>query len=757
MMFLFPAMLAGLAGLTIPVAIHLIARHRFPVREFPSVRLLAQERRNNVFAWRLVDPLQLLLRLLVLLLLVLAMARLFLPGFGRQPAPRNVVVVVDASASMGQRPPAGSGPSDDTLLAAAAREAAAILGTIRAPGQATLLVAGERLQVLRHLEGDPAALAATLRTLQPAAGAGVSLVHAAAEACDLLRGRHEVQSQVVLISDCRASAFETRSAADLAALAAARQAMGRRLELRLVDVSGGLKANVAVAEARLRGGAVRLGDDAHVLTRVVNHGAEPVDATLRLTVLGRAVPAAPPVPLEPGGEAIVDLTVPVGRAANGFADVALREGDALPLDDRAFVPFRVSDTVRVLLVHDAAPPPTSALDRLGQASGGGLPADSGEAIDGARILRYVLNPARESGGNASTGIDTTLVTPETFATQPLSKYDLIALYDVDTLPESALADLETFVRQGKAVLAFASAQCNPVRFNRIFGALAPGRIGNERALATPVGVDLTALDHPVLAPFTDRSRGDLATLRFLRVRELQPEADATVLLRADDGSPLAIERPLEFGRVVLCAFGLELDRATIARTRVFPVFTWRLVDYLTDRLRPRPPDLLTAGRPAVLDAGETPFAFETELELAAAGSASQTVHRLLPIRTGRTVLVGTLPEPLPVGAYQLRKVASGAGAAVAWGYGRGIVVNPDPRESHMDLLPDADLTALFGADARRLRAAELQASLPRGRELYGPLLLFLLLAYLAEAAFGWFFSARRERERRATEAEGAVA
>jgi hypothetical protein len=100
MSFLYPAMLAGLAGLAVPVILHLIARHKFPVRDFPSVRLLREERRTNVFAWRLVDPLQLLLRLLVLRLLALAMARLFMPSFPSKAAPRNLVVVLDASASM---------------------------------------------------------------------------------------------------------------------------------------------------------------------------------------------------------------------------------------------------------------------------------------------------------------------------------------------------------------------------------------------------------------------------------------------------------------------------------------------------------------------------------------------------------------------------------------------------------------------------------------------------------------------------------
>ena len=96
MSFLYPLMLTGLAALSVPVLLHMIARHRFPVRDFPAIRLLRAERRDNVFARRLVDPWQLLLRLLVLALIILAMGRLFAPDISDQTAPRNLIVLIDA-------------------------------------------------------------------------------------------------------------------------------------------------------------------------------------------------------------------------------------------------------------------------------------------------------------------------------------------------------------------------------------------------------------------------------------------------------------------------------------------------------------------------------------------------------------------------------------------------------------------------------------------------------------------------------------
>ena len=67
--------------------------------DFPSIRLLQGENRTNTLALKLVDIGQLLLRLLVLTLLVLAMSRLFLPWVNQRAA-HNTVIVIDGSASM---------------------------------------------------------------------------------------------------------------------------------------------------------------------------------------------------------------------------------------------------------------------------------------------------------------------------------------------------------------------------------------------------------------------------------------------------------------------------------------------------------------------------------------------------------------------------------------------------------------------------------------------------------------------------------
>jgi hypothetical protein len=333
MTFLFPAMLAGLLGMSVPIALHLIAKHKFPIRDFPTLRLLTKDQRTNQFAMKLIDPLQLLLRLAVLSLLVLAMARLFSPA-DSAPAPRNLVVVLDASASMNQTVLNAEGSARIPIIDLAIREARQLLGEIRPPSRSAVVVAGETTNVLATLEtGNEAALASVPDEgpgkLRASDGSGEGLVHAIVTAASLVQGRREVKSQIVVLSDLRTTAFTTRNKKDLEKLLRARSSLGDKLELVFVDVAGDAAENLAVTAAHVRGGAVKVGDDAHLIATVKNNGREDKKANLQLVVGGKPDPAVTEVTLEPGAEAVVDLTMQVNRAVRTIADVRIKEPDSL--------------------------------------------------------------------------------------------------------------------------------------------------------------------------------------------------------------------------------------------------------------------------------------------------------------------------------------------------------------------------------------------------------------------------------------------
>ena len=105
MTFLTPLFLVALAGLALPVLLHLIQKERKNVVHFPSLMFLRRIPYQSVQRRRIRHWFLLLMRLAALVLIVLAFAR---PFFRRQDlaaaaasGAREVVVLLDRSYSMG--------------------------------------------------------------------------------------------------------------------------------------------------------------------------------------------------------------------------------------------------------------------------------------------------------------------------------------------------------------------------------------------------------------------------------------------------------------------------------------------------------------------------------------------------------------------------------------------------------------------------------------------------------------------------------
>ena len=102
---LAPLFLLGLVGLAVPIVVHLTEKQRREVVDFPSLMFLRKipfrsSRRKKIHHWALLS-----LRALALVLLVAAFSRPFFEndvvGIGSALGPREVVVVLDRSYSMG--------------------------------------------------------------------------------------------------------------------------------------------------------------------------------------------------------------------------------------------------------------------------------------------------------------------------------------------------------------------------------------------------------------------------------------------------------------------------------------------------------------------------------------------------------------------------------------------------------------------------------------------------------------------------------
>ncbi len=194
MSFLTPlALISALVIGPLIVAMYLL-RLRREERQVSSTFLWRRAVRDveaNVPWQRLRRSWLLLLQLLLLLLLALAVARpfFFTPGI----TGRNLVIIVDRSASM------SASDVEPTRLDAARNVALNLIDQLPDGGRATLIAAGGQMEVLAASSTDRRQLRDAVNAIAPYNGGGSDLAQALALAAAL--SSREAESEVAIISD----------------------------------------------------------------------------------------------------------------------------------------------------------------------------------------------------------------------------------------------------------------------------------------------------------------------------------------------------------------------------------------------------------------------------------------------------------------------------------------------------------------------------------------------------------------------------
>src|SRR5262245_32589087 len=164
MSFLTPLFLVGLAGLAIPVILHLIQRERKNVVQFPSLMFLRRIPYQSVRRRRIRNWFLLFMRLAALALIVLAFARPLLRRSeitASASGAREVVILLDRSYSMGY---------GDKWQRATAAVQSAINGMTSAD-RASVVFFSSATEVALRSVSDRGRLQAAIAGVQPGAGA----------------------------------------------------------------------------------------------------------------------------------------------------------------------------------------------------------------------------------------------------------------------------------------------------------------------------------------------------------------------------------------------------------------------------------------------------------------------------------------------------------------------------------------------------------------------------------------------------------
>src|SRR3954447_16427610 len=164
---LVPAALIALPLLAIVLSLYLLKLRR-PVAPVGSLHLwesLTRDREANSLWQRLHVSWLMILQLLVLIALILAVARPWVPS--SEPVGRHSIIVVDVSASMGATDAETKGTR--TRLQAAKDRAAELVDTLPQDGSATLITSDIHASVAVPATGDKSRLRDAISKLTPQA------------------------------------------------------------------------------------------------------------------------------------------------------------------------------------------------------------------------------------------------------------------------------------------------------------------------------------------------------------------------------------------------------------------------------------------------------------------------------------------------------------------------------------------------------------------------------------------------------------
>lgn len=697
-------LLAGLAA-ALPVLLHMIHRQRAKEVRFSTLRFLELSVQRTRRRKYIDDTALMLLRMAVLLLIALGLARpavTSLAGLLGQGSTRAVAVVLDNSASMALTD--DGRPRFETARAVAAQ----VLDGLRDGDQAALLLTGgpsgpQLGRLHRSFEGVRQALIAARPSEERA-----DLALAVQQATALLAKSQAPGRELFVVTDNQALSWDNLKPAPSA---------GERPEdlppVVLVNVNRAPQLNAAVRDVKLQAPAPVAGVPVTVTAEVVNTSTVAQEKHLELHLDGVREAVSPTLNLPPGLAVQHEFRFTLIEPGVHQGVVQLVEDDGSALDNRRWFAITADQQVPVAIVKPRRLAVPYAEDSF--------------------YLERALSPGGDGGAVRARSI-----TADELATASLSGFAVVYCVNLPAPAEPAARKLVDYVKAGGHVVWTAGNNVDSTAYNAIDstlgGDLLPTQLGVR--MKPPAGgagswhIASLDRDDPALAPLVEP-----ATLyQSVLVYQLQPvevgeKSAARVLARLDDGQPLLVEKRVGSGSVLFLGTGVHVEWTNLPLRPIFLPLLARLTFHLAGLEAER--SQVLAGAPLVAPLG---------------GRGGGQVEVVRP--SGETSRLPAGPEGTAsfrytdthdVGVYRVRPVGAVPPRELAF------AVNLDPAEVDETTLPRAEIQRRFGKRplAYCESPAALASTLTRLREgvsLRGGLLWAVLVALVAET----FLANRRQ-------------
>lgn len=565
-------LLAALAAI-IPPILHMINRQRAKQLPFSTLRFLKISVQKTRRRRQIRDIFLMLLRMAVLVLIAIGLARPTLSKvrslFGGSQA--AVAIVLDNSASMGW---IDEGRPRFELAIAAANQ---ILAELQAGDEVALWVTSGRsypeLGKFDHQHDKVRQLLAQIAQQGPTFERG-TLMPLISQAREQLAQSQAPQRYLFVITDNQSVAWEgleenrDRATADTTNReSAAEDRRLRDIPIVLVDCQRNPRPNVAVRKVTVQSVLPVAGVPMKVVLELFNASSVSQQRVAEVYVDGNKVGTTPELTIPPEGAVPAEVVFTLDRGGIHQGEVRLVGEDGARFDDRRFFTIEIEAAIPVAVV-----------------------------INERREIAYLndsfyLEKALEPIEGQNWAIKTTLLTSNELTTEPLSNYRIIYLVNLHSLEASVVEKLATFVRNGGRLVWVAGEEVDPATYNgwneMAGGSLLPVPLDSVRAADTEEGrdswhVNWLDVQHAALSGFAEPPSLYQSILVYKYVKLKADETDgARVLLRLDgEGDPLLVEKQVGDGIVLFLGTSVHVGWTNFPLRPIFAPLMARLAFYL---------------------------------------------------------------------------------------------------------------------------------------------------------------------------------
>lgn len=502
----------GLIAAAIPLVIHLWSRRQAVTVDFSSLMFLVAAHRQNVRRFQLKQLLILLLRMLIIALIALALARPFLTlglPLTAVRARTDVVIVLDNSYSMGYQ------DVDGVWFDKAKKLATDVLSSLRYGDSVSLILMSDIPQpIFPKLTPDIEGVMTAIQESE-VSSRGTNILPSLDLAHEILSESDQKNRELYIISDFAQHGWENFEIHP--------NRSGSRIIL--LPIKEGISHNTNIEEIHPSHQLIGIDLPFHLNISINNHSLSPVDQTTLTLYIDDKKLQNKTLSLDTDESLMTTLT-------HIYSAPGIRKGyleltaDRLNIDNRRYFVLEALGEIRVLCVSDQT-----------------------------EYLQLALNPLivkqTEQVSLKTSMIQPTTCTPEEFETYPLEEFDVLLLADFTNFSNQTELQLQEFIRQGKHVIVFISVDHNL--------SWSPAQFGDYIDWQVPQQISKYNESHPIFEIFTNNVLSGQYGPIFYEALRVTPTEDATVIAGFEDDTPFLIERRAGNSRILFfnCGFDQE--------------------------------------------------------------------------------------------------------------------------------------------------------------------------------------------------------